>query len=347
MVQNNAEREFPVRSFEQNITVLFHITDYCNLDCKHCFINAKHTRENEYTVHEVSTILSDMKTLKALNVTFSGGEPTLHEDLIPILRDANRKGLNVSLVSNGTLITEELADNLSELVNCVLISIDGPENCHDAFRGQKGAFKKTMRGINVLKKAEIPFGLQFTVTKESFPYTEWMAETACKLGAQSLKLEPLFVGGRAQDMTSLALNGREIDQLAELVTQLYGKYLATTGIYMGIHSKKVLVEHPCNAYACFGHNCHRHASNEPRDIIILPSGGVAPIDSLLDPRFYIGNVKEKSLISVFKAYYGSPQQKRFLGLCKKVFEEHVVSYSYEAIPWTNILIEESWKWNDE
>ncbi|MBU7022997.1 MAG: radical SAM protein [Theionarchaea archaeon] len=347
MVQNNTERESPLRLFEQDIFVLFHITDYCNLDCKHCFINAKHTRQNEFTLHEVSTILSDMKALKALNVTFSGGEPTLHEDLIPILRDANSKGLNVSLVSNGTLITEEVADNLRGLVRCVLISVDGPETYHDAFRGQKGAFKKTMRGINALKKAEIPFGLQFTVTKESFPYTEWIAETAYKLGAQSLKLEPLFVGGRAQNMTSLALDGKEIDQLAELVTELYGKYLATTGIYMGIHSKKVLVEHPCNAYACFGHNCHRHASNEPREIIILPSGEVAPVGSLLDPRFYIGNVKEKSLINLFKDYYGSPQQKRFLSLCKKVFEEHVVSYSYEAIPWAEILIEESWKWNDE
>lgn len=347
MVQDNTGRELPLQPFEQNITVLFHITGYCNLDCKHCFINAKHTRENEYAFHEVSAILSDLKTLNALNVTFSGGEPTLHEDLIPILRDANNKGLTVSLVSNGTLITEKLADNLSELVKCVLISVDGPEEYHDAFRGQKGAFKKTMKGINALKKAEIPFVIQFTVSKESFSYMEWIAETAYRLGAQSLKLEPLFVGGRAQDMTSLALDGREIDQLAELVTELYGRYLATTGIYMGIHSKKVLVEHPCNAYACFGHNCHRHASNEPREIIILPGGEVAPVSSLLDPRFYIGNVKEKSLINLFKTYYGSPQQKRFLGLCKKVFEEHVISYPHEAIPWAEFLIDESWKWNDE
>jgi hypothetical protein len=69
MVQDNTERESPLRLFEQDIVVLFHITDYYNLDCKHCFINAKHTRQNEYTLYEVSVILSDLKTLKALNVT--------------------------------------------------------------------------------------------------------------------------------------------------------------------------------------------------------------------------------------------------------------------------------------
>jgi sulfatase maturation enzyme AslB (radical SAM superfamily) len=136
------------------------------------------------------------------------------------------------------------------------IEIAGPEDYHDSFRGVKGAFTKTMNGIKILKKEEVPFALQFTVTKESFPFVEWIAETASTLGAESLKLDPLFVGGRAEDIASSSLNEKEIDQLAEVTTRLYRKYLASTSILMGIHSKKVMTEHPCNAYAWFGSKCH-------------------------------------------------------------------------------------------
>lgn len=341
------ERELSSKPFTQNVVVLFHITDWCNLNCKHCFVNAHSTPVHQYSLHKVSSILTDLQTLKAFHVTFSGGEPTLHKDFLPILKMANEKGLNVSFVSNGTLITKELAESLHDLVKYVLISVDGPEEYHDAFRSHKGAYKKTMNGISALREADVPFGLQLTVTRESLPFIEWMAETACELGAHSLKLEPLFVGGRAQDIAFLSLDERELDQVAELATELYGKYLATTNIYMGIYSKKVLIEHPCNAYACFDHNCHRHITSEPREITILPDGWVVPLDSLLNPYFYIGNVREKSLLKVFQEYEGSPQHKRFLALCRTVFEKHVKSYPHEAIPWTQLLIDESWKWNNE
>ncbi len=332
-----------LRLFEENVIFLFHLTDRCNLACDHCFIDANPSPIHEFSLEEVAAVLADMKKLKTFHVALSGGEPTMHKDFIQILETANKIGFSPDFVSNGTLITEEIAEAAKELVRCVLISVDGPEEYHDAFRGKKGAFKKTMEGIARLKEHDVTFALQFTVTRQSFPYIEWIAETASQLGADTLKLEPLFAGGRAASIAASCLNEKEIDQLAELTTQLYGKYLASTGVYMGIHSKKVLTEHPCNAYACFGHNCHRHATNEPREIIILPEGGVAPVDVCLHPDYYMGNVKEKSLLEVVQEYYGSPQQVKFLALCKKVFEEKVIPYPYEAIPWSQILAEESWK----
>lgn len=332
-----------LRLFEEEVTFLFHITDRCNLDCRHCFIDATPTPVHEFTLSEISSIVADMRRLKTSHVAFSGGEPTLHRDLVQVLETANAEGFNPDFVSNGTVITDELAKAVQGKVHCVLISVDGPEEYHDAFRGIKGAFRKTMKGIRALKKAEVPFALQFTVTKESLPFVEWIAETASQLGAESLKLEPLFSGGRARNIASLCLDEKEIDQLAELTTRLYGKYLASTGIYMGIHSKKALTEHPCNAYACFGDTCHRHAKNDPRQVIILPDGSVAPVDTCLDPFYYMGNVKEKSLLEVVQTYFGSLKQQKFLNLCRKVLRERVIPYPYEAIPWSQILVEESWK----
>lgn len=342
-IDSQGVHQHALRFFEEKVTFLFHITDWCNLNCQHCFINAHHTPVHQFTVEEVSSIIRDMKKLKTTRIAFSGGEPTLHPDLPGILEVAVEEGFAPDFVSNGTLITEELAEKVQNLVRCVLISVDGPEEYHDSFRGMRGAFKKAMEGIKALKKMDVPFALQFTVTKESFPYVDWIAQKASDLGAESLKLEPLFAGGRAREIASSCLSEKEIDELAEITTKLYGKYLATTSVYMGINSKKVLTEHPCNAYACFGSKCHRHAENDPREIIILPDGNMVPVDSCLHPRLYMGNVKETSLMDVVQAYFDSPQQNAFLALCKKVFDQQVVSYPYEAIPWSQMLAAASWE----
>ncbi|MBU7018725.1 MAG: radical SAM protein [Theionarchaea archaeon] len=335
------------RYFEEEVTFLFHITDGCNLNCNHCFIDATPAPVNQFSLSEVTSILEDMRNLKTSRIVFSGGEPTLHKDFVHILETAHTIGFAPDFVSNGTTMTDKLAEEVKDHVRCVLISIDGPEEYHDAFRGKKGAFKRTMEGISSLKRNDVPFALQFTVTKKSFPFIEWIAETASQLGATSLKLEPLFTGGRAQDIASACLSEKEVHHLAELTTQLYGKYLATTSIYMGIHSKKVLIEHPCNAYACFGETCHRHAKNDPRQITILPDGNMAPVETCLHPCYYMGNVREKPLLQVVQDYFGSPQQIRFLDLCKRVLKERVIPYPYEAIPWTQILAEESWREHHE
>ncbi len=335
-----------LRFFEEEVVFLFHITDGCNLACNHCFINASSIAAHEFSLEEVSRIMGDMKKLKTSHVAFSGGEPTLHKDFVKILEAANDEGFTPDFVTNGTAITDGLAEAVADLVRCILISVDGPEEVHDAFRGKKGAFRRTMKSIKILKDHDIPFSLQFTVTKESLPFLEWIAETASQLGADTLKLEPLFSGGRAgraKDIAHLSLNEKEIDELAEVVTHLYGKYLASTGIFMGIHSKKVLVEHPCNAYACFGDSCHRGAKNDPRELIILPDGSLVPVDPCLHPAYYMGNVKEKSLLEVVQDYFGSQEQLRFLNLCRKVHREKVIPYPYEAIPWSQILVDESWR----
>ncbi|MBU7017585.1 MAG: radical SAM protein [Theionarchaea archaeon] len=338
---------YPPMFFTEEVTFLFHITDWCNLTCNHCFINAGSSPVHQFSLGEVSSILADMRRLKVSHVAFSGGEPTMHKEFIQILETAHTEGFNPDFVSNGTLLTEELSRNVKDLVRCILISIDGPEEYHDAFRGKKGAFRKTMIGIAMLRKFEIPFALQFTVTKKSLPFIEWIAETSSQLGAECVKLEPLVTGGRARKIAHLCLNEKEIDQLAELSTKLYGKYMSTTSIYIGVSSRQVLTEHPCNAYACFGSDCHRHAANEPRQVVILPNGDVSPLDTDLNPLYYMGNVNEKSLYDIITEWFGSHRQERFLELCRKVFKEKVLPYPYEAIPWSQIVGEESWKTEDK
>lgn len=329
-------------SFSEDVSVLFHITSQCNLRCKHCFVNAGSEGKNSFSYDKIMEIVKDLKELKVNLIAFSGGEPTLRSDFIQILEETNKVGLRACLVSNGTFIAEKFASRLKGLLRDVLISIDGPKEYHDFFRGVAGTYDRAMNGIKALKKLDIPFSLQFTVTKKSWKYIDWMTELASQLGAKSLKLEPLFVVGRAEQLgDEYALDEADLQNLNEKAVKLHGKYLASTDIAMGAYGTKRVIEHPCNVYACSGDHCHRRATKEPRELIIMPDGLVLPIAITMNKSYALGNVKDESILDIVRNYIGSPQHERFINLCKYVFEKYVRGYPFAIIPWAKIVGEES------
>lgn len=328
--------------FSEDVSVLFHITSQCNLRCMHCFINAGSEGKNSFSYDKIMEIVKDLKELKVNLVAFSGGEPTLRPDFIQILEDTNKIGLRACLVSNGTLITEKFASRLKGLLRDALISIDGPKDYHDFFRGVIGTYDRAMNSIKALRKHNVPFSLQFTVSKKSWKYIDWMAELASELGARTLKLEPLFMVGRAEQLgDKYALDESDLQNLNEKTVELHGKYLASTGIVMGAYGTKHVIEHPCNVYACSGDHCHRRATKEPRELIIMPDGLVLPISITMNKSYALGNVKDGPILGIVRNYIGSPQHERFINLCKYVFEKYVQGYPFPIIPWAKIVGEES------
>jgi len=329
-------------SFAEEVTVLLHITNQCNLKCMHCFVNAGSEGKDSFSYDKIMEIAKDLKELKVNLVAFSGGEPTLRPDFLKILEETNKIGLRACLVSNGTCVTEKLASGLKGLVRDVLISIDGPKEYHDFFRGLIGTYDRAMNGVKALKENNIPFSLQFTVSKKSWKYIDWMAELASQLGAQTLKLEPLFTVGRAEQLgDEYALDDAHLQSLNEKAIKLHGKYLASTDIAMGAYGTKHIIEHPCNVYACNGEDCHRRATKEPRELIIMPDGLVLPIMITMNKSYALGNVNDGRLLDIVRDYIGSPQHERFIKLCKHVFEKYVRGYPFPIIPWANIVGEES------
>jgi MoaA/NifB/PqqE/SkfB family radical SAM enzyme len=151
-----------VKHLKTPVALIFFVTSRCNLRCSHCFywkeLNA--ASENELSIDEIRKIARSFEHPVSLSLT--GGEPFLRRDLKEIIR-AFREGCGtreVGIATNGTLeastvetvrsiLDEGLLSNLS-----VQVSLDGLEKTHDAIRGIKGVFKKTMSTLKVLKKME-------------------------------------------------------------------------------------------------------------------------------------------------------------------------------------------------
>jgi radical SAM protein with 4Fe4S-binding SPASM domain len=128
----------------------FQITDRCNLRCRHCYIGDSLNQDLPF--EKILKILKEFEEIQGLRLLLSGGEPLLHPrfwEINEVLRDHAFRSV---LLSNGTLITKEIAKKLH--VHEVQVSLDGMKEGHESIRG-KGAFEKTLHSIDHLQEADI------------------------------------------------------------------------------------------------------------------------------------------------------------------------------------------------
>jgi radical SAM protein with 4Fe4S-binding SPASM domain len=126
------------------------ITDRCNLKCRHCYVGEGHHQDLPFG--KIEQVLRELEEIQGLRLLLSGGEPLLHPqfwDINSILRD---HAFRTVLLSNGTLITKEIAKRL--LVHEVQISLDGMKEGHEMLRG-KDTFEKTLLSIDHLQEVNI------------------------------------------------------------------------------------------------------------------------------------------------------------------------------------------------
>lgn len=184
----------------------FSLTDACNLDCKHCFINARYYPpgspepiQHELSTQEIFDIIDNIAEAGTEIVMFAGGEPTLRKDLVSIVRHASGK-MNVAMNSNGYLLDKHLCWDLSVAgLSQVKISVDGLEKNHDWNRGE-GSFQKTIDALGNLVKAGIPtVMLIMTLTNKNYNELAKMVELSMDMGVDFTMVEFLPLGRAAQE----------------------------------------------------------------------------------------------------------------------------------------------------
>lgn len=140
------------------------LTERCNNNCLHCFINLPaddlNTIKKELSLDEIKEILKEAVALGCLNVRFTGGEPLIREDFEEIYLFARRAGLRVILFTNATLITPKIAELFSRIppLEKIEITVYGmKQDSYEAVTRKDGSFVAAWRGINLLIKNKIPF----------------------------------------------------------------------------------------------------------------------------------------------------------------------------------------------
>jgi SynChlorMet cassette radical SAM/SPASM protein ScmE len=146
------------------------ITGKCNLRCLYCFhFTSALDVPRDLPKEEWLTFFEELGNLAVLRVTLEGGEPFIRADFPELLEGIVKNRMRFSILSNGTLITPELAAFLAATGRCdyVQVSIDGskPET-HDACRG-KGNFFKALEGLENLKRHNVSVQVRVTVNRHN------------------------------------------------------------------------------------------------------------------------------------------------------------------------------------
>jgi radical SAM protein with 4Fe4S-binding SPASM domain len=137
------------------------ITHRCNLRCIHCYCDRPVSKE-EISLAETCKIIDEMAASGCLWLLITGGEPLLRPDFLDIYLHAKKRGLIVTLFTNGTLLTPQVADALQEYPPfAVEISIYGAtrETCEKITR-VAGSFDRCKKGIDLLLKRGVPLKLK-------------------------------------------------------------------------------------------------------------------------------------------------------------------------------------------
>jgi len=142
------------------------LTMRCNLSCAHCYC-FQDINKKELDFDEVCRILNEITEAGCLWLLFTGGEPFIRPDFLDIYTYAKKKGLIITIFTNGTLITSEIADYLKEWPPfSVEISLYGAtQETYEKVTGVVGSYKKCLDGIEMLLKCKIPLKLKTLVTK--------------------------------------------------------------------------------------------------------------------------------------------------------------------------------------
>jgi MoaA/NifB/PqqE/SkfB family radical SAM enzyme len=130
------------------------------------------------------------------SLLMSGGEPFVHPNFFEFLDKASDLSLRVTISTNGTMIDADVANFLKGKTSYVGVSLDGPKEAHDTFRGVDGAFDKTLSGIANLKEAGLRVRLRFTMTPPLLPYVPDVMRLAEDLGVDRICFYHFIPSGR-------------------------------------------------------------------------------------------------------------------------------------------------------
>jgi radical SAM protein with 4Fe4S-binding SPASM domain len=154
--------------FPRLFDVQIELTSFCNLKCIHCYLGDSHP-QGGMEKSTVLSILDQLKSMGTLQVSFTGGEICSRRDLPEILRHARRNDLSISLLTNNTLLTDELvAVFTSTGVRLVKISLYSMSpDIHDLITGHPGSWKKTVSNIEKLIASNVPIQISCPIMRQN------------------------------------------------------------------------------------------------------------------------------------------------------------------------------------
>ncbi len=206
----------------QPYTLQLHVTERCNLRCRHCY---GESWTNMLSFEEFKEIIAQYQEVLQLArargvVLITGGEPLTWPHVYQAIQHVKKQGLIPKLLTNGTLITEKTCKMLKKSgLYFVQVSLDGLQDTHDAIRGV-GMFDRAIRAIKLLKQAKFQVTVMFTAMKKNIDDLPGLVVLLNELGVDRLAMGRFIPTGLGEEFREQALSPTDTERLFALLTKL-------------------------------------------------------------------------------------------------------------------------------
>lgn len=256
---------------------------HCNQKCTNCYAAGQHQAEvKELSTEEWKQIIDKCRKAYIPQLTFTGGEPTMRNDLVELVDHA--KWFVTRLNTNGILLTEELCERLYEVsldsVQITLYSSDKEE--HETLTGAK-AFDKTVQGIKNALNSGLNVSINTPLCRTNKDYVKTL-KFLHELGIEYVSCSGIIYTGNArnEDAKNDQMTSEELFEVLKAASE----YCKENGMEISFTSPGQIPEELLREIGVAVPTCGACMSN----MAIAPNGDVVPCQSWLDVNAYLGNM---------------------------------------------------------
>jgi len=296
-------------------SVCWATTYRCQCNCSNCYAAVK-DRENaaEMSTEELKAVIDAIRTLGAIHLNITGGDPLLREDIIDLVAYAHDSGLITRISTTGYLLTRERVAALraAGLNQCGIAIDDADPETHDRLRGLPGLFDKAIQGFRMLHEYGIESRFITYACHGNMPQgMERILELAKRLRVKSVHINFPYASGLWAESFNEMFSADDMSRLRK---------------FQGFMSSPlVLLEFPTAEAMCL--------AAKKAIIYINASGEVTPCPVV---PYVIGNARDESLVSIWKRHVGFLRMD-YRGNCpmneptgREAFRKHAASVSSES-----------------
>lgn len=265
----------------------FSLTHACNFRCIYCFNASAERSENEMTTEKWLDLIRQARELDVLKCTLTGGEPTLHPGIHPILHELKKQDMLICLCTNGSAFDPEMGRLLQGSTVQVSLDTDDP-GIHHKLTGRNN-LDRVMNNIQKFVEYGASVQIKCVLTPFNLNTVSTLYTTCQKLGVGKLVLDRFDVSSCGRGDTGLLITEKEMDEVRRSVRQVYngGKMQAVTAFHPHVWKEREDII-PCAAFR--------------RSLIILPDGEVSACEKILDiPEMRVGNIRANTLSEIWES----------------------------------------------
>ncbi|RJX28174.1 MAG: methyltransferase domain-containing protein [Desulfurivibrio sp.] len=221
----------------------FHLTNQCNLACRHCLFAASPARSSALGRGQLEQAIAEARSLGCTLFYFTGGEPFVYPQFSEIIENLlTDPQVHVVILTNGLLLAENIAFLQSAPAERLhlQISLDGMEKSHEALRGT-GTFTRLLANLAALRQTRLAATLSVAVNRENLHDLPAMLAFAAENGISNMHLLWHFVRGKGSDaqfvppeeiwhhLESCLVSAAELGVTIDNVETIRGQVFSTPG----------------------------------------------------------------------------------------------------------------------